>query len=277
MKRTFISAKSKILFGTLTLATGLLFINEKQAIGSSSEPPVGFTGSPTDGMNCTACHSGTASTPTSGLTTDIPETGYVPGTQYTITIGNNFAVAGQTKYGFEMAAQNASGTQMGTFAAGTGIFINGKYVGHSPAQSATTPSWQIKWTAPTSGKGDVTFYVAVNAADGKAGNAGDQILLSSLTVKESVASSTENLITQDFLAYFSGEKTLNLSFNSATTTLFYLQILDLDGKIVYSQHINAVNGANQSTQSLSSALNAGVYVVKLSDGKQNFQSKIVLQ
>ena len=48
--------------------------------------PAGYTGSPGDGQNCTACHNGTASTVQNWITSNVDQTGYLPGQTYTITV-----------------------------------------------------------------------------------------------------------------------------------------------------------------------------------------------
>ncbi len=143
--------------------------------------PAGYTGSPGDGHNCTSCHGGTASTSPGWITSDIPGSGYVPGETYQITATNSLTGDGK-KYGFEVSPQNASGTLLGTLAAGTGSQLvgGGKYVTHSLA-TLTTNSWTFSWTAPAAGTGSVTFYGAFAR-----GNPG-LVTLSTLTVSEALS------------------------------------------------------------------------------------------
>lgn len=142
--------------------------------------PAGYTGSPGDGNNCTSCHGGTATTSVGLITSNIPASGYVPGTTYQITATNT--LSGSGKYGFEVSPQNASGAQLGTLAAGTGSKLvgNGKYVTHSNATIANN-AWTFNWTAPVAGTGDVTFYGAFAR-----GNPGP-VTLSSLIVSEAAS------------------------------------------------------------------------------------------
>lgn len=69
--------------------------------------PAGMTGSPGDGDNCTSCHGGTATTTASLITSNIPASGYIPGTTYTITATNS--LTGSGKMGFEVSPQNVAG------------------------------------------------------------------------------------------------------------------------------------------------------------------------
>lgn len=164
-----------------------LYYNDLQSF--SSGPPAGRTGSPGDGANCTACHSGTPITQTGLITTNIPSTGYVPGTTYLVTA--TVTMPGVTKFGFQISPQNVAGTLLGTLSiintTQTQLVGNGKYVEHtSSGTSGTggTKTWTFNWTAPQSGTGNVTFYGAFNASNNNSSNTGDQIILTNTVVTE---------------------------------------------------------------------------------------------
>ena len=99
------------LFAILICLAILFYPKPSTSNGTGS--PGGKAGSPTDGVSCTQCHnagSGTGAT----ITTNIPSTGYVPGTTYTITA--TVAQTGINKFGFEITAEkNAGGAKTGTF------------------------------------------------------------------------------------------------------------------------------------------------------------------
>lgn len=168
-----------------------LIITVNTALTSGSGAPQGHTGSPGDGANCTSCHNSFPPIPASGLiTSNIPASGYVPGTTYLITA--TISHASFNKFGFQISPQNASGALMGTLAltmpSATQILQN-KWITHTSAGTAGTGNsrtWTFNWTAPTSG-GAVTFYGAFNSANNNANTSGDQITLSSLTVQQAAA------------------------------------------------------------------------------------------
>lgn len=143
--------------------------------------PAGKTGSPGDGANCTECHGGTATTTAGQITSNIPPSGYVPGTTYQITATNPLTNTG--KMGFEISPQNTAGAQKGTLVAGSGSQLVGggtKYITHTNANT-TTNTWTFGWIAPAAGSGAVTFYGAF--ARDKPG----PVTLSTLTVQEAVS------------------------------------------------------------------------------------------
>jgi hypothetical protein len=163
----------------------------------STGSPGGKTGSPTDGVNCTQCHtagSGTGAT----ITTNIPSTGYVPGTTYTITA--TVAQTGINKFGFEITAEkNAGGTKTGTFfvtnSTQTKLINNNTAITHEAAGTSGTnnKSWSMDWQAPTSGTGAVTFYGSYIAANGNGQNTGDTYHPANLTFNESIPGCTNPL------------------------------------------------------------------------------------
>jgi hypothetical protein len=142
--------------------------------------PAAKTGSPGDGANCTECHGGTATTTAGQITSNIPASGYVPGTTYQITATNPLTNTG--KMGFEVSPQNVAGNLLGTLVAGTGSQLvgSGKYVTHIQANT-TTNTWTFGWIAPAAGTGTVTFYGAF--ARDKPG----PVTKSTLVVQEAVA------------------------------------------------------------------------------------------
>lgn len=142
--------------------------------------PAAKTGSPGDGANCTECHGGTATTTAGQITSNIPASGYVPGTTYQITATNPLTNAG--KMGFEVSPQNVAGNLLGTLVAGTGSQLVGsnKYVTHLQANT-TTNTWTFGWIAPAAGTGTVTFYGAF------ARNKPGPVTKSTLVVQEAVS------------------------------------------------------------------------------------------
>ncbi|MEI6681584.1 MAG: choice-of-anchor V domain-containing protein [Bacteroidota bacterium] len=146
----------------VTLLVSVIFTTP--VFAHSSGAPSGYTGSPGDGHNCVSCHGGSAVTVSGWITSNIPPTGYVGGTSYTVTV----TATGTGKKGFELSPQNATGTQLGVLAAGTGSKLVGgtKYVTHTSAgASSGTSSWSFTWTAPVAGTGNVILYAAITVGE----------------------------------------------------------------------------------------------------------------
>lgn len=128
--------------------------------------PYNYSGSPSDGRDCSYCH-GNMTTASGWITSNIPASGYVPGTTYQITATNT--LSGSGKYGFEVSPQSPSGTLLGTLTAGTNSKVvgSGKWITQSTASNSVT-SWTFSWTAPAAGTGTVTFYGSFARSTGSA-------------------------------------------------------------------------------------------------------------
>lgn len=171
-----------LLFFAISTAIFLM-----SGVDYSSGSPGGKTGSPGDsGNTCTQCHAGTAEPAEGLISSDIPGQGFIPGETYEIQVSFTDENAGL--FGFEVTAENSADAKTGTFTLTdeeNTQFVNAN-AAVSHTNSGTTPvdnskTWTMQWTAPEEPEGPVTFYTAVNAADGNGTNSGDQIYTSSET------------------------------------------------------------------------------------------------
>jgi hypothetical protein len=143
-----------LLLGAAFLLSAYGGGDEKYASGS----PGGYTGSPGDGQNCHACHSGSVANVTGWITSNIPASGYTPGATYTITA----TATGSGRKGFEISPQTPAGNLVGTLASSSGNHLcnNSKAVTQSSGVNSNPAVWTFSWTAPAAGSGSVTFYGA---------------------------------------------------------------------------------------------------------------------
>lgn len=185
--------KFTLLAFSLTVVFGLIQVGTVHT--NITQPPVGHTGAPNE-LTCgrIGCHTQTPATTTNALLATVPtgglNSGYTPGTQYNLSLNvNSVKPGGAPRYGFELTALDGSNNAAGTFALSSttttslSSFNGRQYVGHKNANS--TAAWAFKWTAPSAGTGDVTFYIAVNAANGNGSDSGDNIYLEEVVVQES--------------------------------------------------------------------------------------------
>ncbi len=156
-------------------------------------PPSSRTGAPALGViaaepTCTACHgpfqvnSGPGLLRLSGL----PPV-YTPGQTYAVTVAVN--QSGQGRFGFEAMVLEDLGRRAGDLSVteatrnrlveGQGAYGGRQYIQHLQPGTAPNPpgqnSWNFSWRAPAQNQGRVTFYIAVNAADGTGGTGNDYI------------------------------------------------------------------------------------------------------
>lgn len=162
------------MFGFLLASVGLVGL----ALGTdalSNGPRTGGLDVSTDGCNC---HSATPNPMTAITFTGLPET-YTPGQVIDLTVSSTTDVvaveAPQNHGGFVIQATAGTFAARGTTQAGwvqTGA--NPPYIEHTKLGETTNApvngvqTWQVTWTAPSSG--DMTFNVWVNRVNGDGSN-----------------------------------------------------------------------------------------------------------
>lgn len=164
----------------------LLFVTAV-AYAKITGPDASYTDAPGDLGNCTACHDtfhdpnvGPGSVSVSG----VPSV-YNPGQQYTLMM--TVQQIRQKRFGFQLTALDQSGNRAGTLSSlssdsqvnpDTGIggrqYIEHTEIGVFPT-GLSNRTWAIRWTAPSTDIGTVSFWFAGNAADGDGTNQGDYI------------------------------------------------------------------------------------------------------
>ena len=171
--------KKHLLILSVIVTFVMILAGTQNSIGYLTGAPASKANDPASGSaNCTGCHNGTATSNAAiaYITTNIPATGYVPGTTYTITA--NVIYAGKTRFGFEVSPQNTTGTQKGTITitdpTNTKV-VSTKYVTHTSAGNtgSGSRSWSFNWTAPVAGTGQVGFYGAFIVGNNNGSESGD--------------------------------------------------------------------------------------------------------
>jgi uncharacterized protein (TIGR03437 family) len=190
-------AKLAVVFGVIPI---LLLAN---AFG----PPAGKSGVPGESTCAeSGCHVGTLNSGPGSVTVTFPNgQSYTPGVKQHLTV--TISDPNQRRWGFELTARESRNTrtQAGTFAstdrftgvlcASTNLLVENPrdfggaqncpasqpliYIEHSEAGAARTVAgslaYEFDWTPPATDVGNITIYVAGNAANGDGNNTGDRI------------------------------------------------------------------------------------------------------
>lgn len=269
----------KKFFMSLVLSCSLVFF--LASFGSSdgkypSGAPAGYTNSPHDGQDCSvsACHGGTSNVVSNYITTNVPADGYVPGSNYTITVtvpGNS----GDNK-GFEVSPQNTAGTILGMCAPGTGCkMASGAtgYITHSSAMTTAPAVWTFTWTAPAAGTGQVTFYGAFVSGF-------SNISHSSTVVQESHVGINDLKAELGFVAFPNPvQNKLTVSYNLRDQEQMTLSLLDVTGKMILPL-VNELQNTGSYTRSfeLKGSIASGIYFIAINKGGANkILEKIVVR
>lgn len=213
-------------------------------ISNSVGSPGGKTGSPTDGVDCMQCHTVLSTTSAfTNITSDIPSTGYVPGTIYTITATINPL---STLSGFEVTCEeDAAGLKSGTFFTNssfvgeTQMVNNGNSVTHT-ASGNTLNTWSFDWEAPVAGTGELTFYGAFIEAGNPLGvNIGDYFSSTTLSVSEFICqNATIDSINSSVAC--AGDTLTIYGSNLCTPTAVHLQGWSIPDSLLLSSTSNEV-------------------------------------
>ena len=219
---------------------------------SSGYTGASVTGSPGDGSTCSNCHGGGSFATTGTVTTNIPAAGYALNTTYTVTV--SFTGGAGSKRGFQLTAEKAGGTKVGTFTAGSGsqVFNSQKTVTHS---SNTVTSWSFSWTSPSTNQGTVTFYAALNAVNGDGGTSGDKVITLSTAVN---VLGTDSFFAKQFNLYpnpASEMVTIEMPENITTATV---TIFDFVGKQVAKTNLTSTENSLDVSN-----LPTGTYLVSI--------------
>lgn len=282
----------KTIIGITALVAAFIVYSADVKTGHSnpSGAPAGASGSPSDGGLSTGtcmqsnCHNGSAVAQTGMITSDIPNTGYVPGTTYTINA--SIVASGKVRFGFEVSPQDASGNKMGTIivtnSTETKTLSAGKYITHKTAGNGGSGSrtWSFNWTAPAAGSGDVTFYGSLMAANNNGNEGGDNVFASTLTVIENVTpTGVEEHQALSGLTLYPNPTNGNfkLAINNAKTAV-ETRVFTTDGKLVYNQTTEPQSNGTQTVDlALNGKLTAGIYFAVVKAGSVQKVIKFVVE
>ena len=233
---------------------------------STGAPPQN-TNSPGDGQNCTHCMGGTATAVTGWITSDVPASGYVPGSTYTITV----TVPGAGKKGFEVSPQDISGNLIGTLTAGSGNKLVGtnKYVTHSTAVSTNPAVWTFHWTAPAGGAGSVTFYgsMAITQTVTKT---------TTLTIAQTTAG-IPALTAADWICYPNpAHDRLFIKINEKQEEPLKIELFSLTGSLV-QEPLTTTLPAGEKILEIPLNQPAGLYLLRLTGENSTQLKKLLIQ
>lgn len=245
-----------LIIPTIIILAILCYPTTSNSNGSGS--PGGKTNSPLDGQNCTGCHSGNIQQNTGNnmgsITTNIPVSGYMAGSTYTITL-TGVGGALINKYGFELTAENGN-SKSGDFMITdntTKLVNNNNAVTHKASGTSGTniKSWSVDWTPSSSSSFlSTTFYAALMFSNGNNNTSGDQVYELSLTVSEDISISVDE-IQNEYFDFNNIEKTIK---NDEPFSIY-----DLNGKIVLKTKKNKASISD---------FKSGIYILKSANKTQ---------
>jgi len=222
------------------------------------------TGSPADINNCTQCHSGSAQTAISWISTNIPSSGYIGGQTYTITVQGTHASV--VRFGFELTAEDANNAKVGIFTitntAETKLVNSSHAVTHTgngiTPDNDSIKAWSFDWTAPAIGTGTIKFYAALLAANGNMSTSGDITYLTSLEVVEDVANGINNSSYESNITIYPSIVDEYINIKTQDISPKQIAIYNINGQMVISKRIDGNSLINRLNLAF---LNSGSYII----------------
>ena len=219
----------------------------------------------------------------------VATTHYKGGATYTVKITGDGTATSNSRYGFQLSALKdsvstttnvdagtwastglPSGTRLSAPSSGTQLTC----MEQSSAQSGATFSHSFTWTAPAAGTGTISFWGVSNFVNGN-GNAdgGDVWNTNHIIIHEWPATSTSTGVAavsnSIILKAYPNPVTniLNLQMNNVVPGSYTLQVLDMTGRNVATQVIDAIS-TNYTTVINTSGWNTGNYQLVVANGSE---------
>jgi len=286
--------KHLLKLSVFLVLSSVIYLASFSAVGAhSSGAPAYCTGSPGDGGSngtciSSGCHT-TMEAQENWISSNIPVTGYIPGTAYTITCK---AVNTTTKYnsnfGFECSPQTKAGALVGTIAnvttTGTNAtqIVSKEWVTHTSKSYATTDSnhWSFTWTAPAAGVGAVSFYACFNCGSGD-NNSAAYIYWDSVHFKEASTvgiAQVENS-TNEVNVYPNPIKDVfNVCYSLQEAKQVEVNLYSIDGKQMGNLLSNTEQVAGDHTHQLTMpSVAKGIYLIQIIQGDQSTFKKVIVE
>ena len=250
--------KKNLLIKFMIIAIGA-FIWMSSSGGRADDANQGNTGAPGDaGTTCASsnCHGSTAilvDLDIAVIDGDGNEvTSYVENQTYTARVTINHTGGGApAAFGFQLVSLTDSDNQdIASFAnpasnvkIATASSTGRQYAEHNGPSGSNV--FEVDWTAPSTGSGQVTFYAAGNGVNGNGTSAGDGGNTASFSLGEDMSSSNTNLVAEKWgLNLYPNpvQSDMNLEMNADLDGSFLMTIIDVAGRAVESRQVNLVSG-----------------------------------
>ncbi|WP_213522879.1 choice-of-anchor V domain-containing protein [Nonlabens sp.] len=232
-------------------------------VSFSSGQPASFSGSPGDaGNTCTNCHAPGATHNGTPSLTSVPAA-YIAGQTYDMNLMINGSSV--SKFGFNITAEVAGGTKVGSWTAGAGTQLRNGGTGltHTSAGN-TSNNWTLRWTAPASDQGPVTFYYATLQANNNGANSGDQMINGQ---SSAVLTNADELISSFKL--FPTHVVNDVTIELANSEEAALTIYNMNGQPVLQRSIE------RQTQIDVTSLSTGIYISQVIVGDKVSTQKFI--
>lgn len=268
--------KSVLIF--CTLLSAIWIVLSSNASGAGFNQGVDRSGSPVENSFCGDCHGTGTYNPTveiAMLDGTTPITTYVPGKRYTMQVSIVAGAGTPGGYGYQATVLNAkSNAQAGAFSAAPSgqriVTLGGRQYAEQSRRS-TSNTFQMPWTAPAAGTGDLKVYAAGMAVNGDGGTGRDNAVKATLSLSEATSTglASNRILNAQVKVYPNPAIELarvEIEGNSENEQL-WVNLLDVQGRILQTQKLRQSVRNSQVGLNVQ-ALPKGQYWVQVSDGQR---------
>jgi len=274
------------------------FLLQGSSQGRANIAGQGNCGAPgDDSRTCITCHERSNSPIKVDIAIEAMDAGgniigeYIPGDTYDLSVIITPTSASEMPgaYGFQMVCLNAGKDTLGSeipswseqsdnarIIAGANTNTGRTYV--EQAGPSTDSIFTVKWTAPDTLSGVVTFYSCGNGVNQNGGTTGDGANCITLSVQQAMATNTNEIT--DLVDFSIGPNPavdhLQLNTNFAEGNQYEASVFDMAGQLHYQKSFYFNAGAQSQTIDISH-LTSGMYIIHLANGKNIASSKWVKQ
>jgi hypothetical protein len=255
----------------------------------------GYTGAPGE-QTCAGggCHNGGSSASKGVTITAVPSFSnneYYPDSTYNVSV--IVAATSFTRFGFACEALNSSNASSGSMASpGTGVKIVNAFNGrqnatHTAPKSAPSnqATFTFKWTAPSAGEGDITFYTCCNAVNYNGNILGDLPIPYSYLISEGTPPAptnttgiTENIAALRDVAVFPNPTSdfSNISYSLVQTKQITVELAEISGKQVKVFSNKTQYPGNHSEILDIRGIAKGAYFIKVTSHNEKLSQKMLI-
>lgn len=282
----------RLLFSTIIMSL-VLMLSMGNKNGRASSQNKGNTGAPGDEISlgqpktCRNCHNQgpiTASLAISVLDAgNQPVTQYHPGQAYTASVKITATGTGLQGYGFQMIAlKDAGNTDLDGFSDMNpnnykiATISNGRtYAEHDNISSSNT--FNVKWTAPAAGTGNITFYASGNGVNANGGTGGDGGALNSLKLTEFGTVATEEVEKLNLPVSITPNPVTGNTFlhtGDLPAGEYRVKAFDRLGSVVWEEDL-WLSGIATVTEIPAASWSAGLYFIQVEGASQQAIVKVL--
>jgi hypothetical protein len=268
--------KSVLIF--CTLMSAFWIVSNSNASGAAQNQGTDRTGSPIGDSFCGDCHGSGTYNPTveiAMLDGTSPVNAYVPGKRYTMQVSIVAGAGTPGGYGYQATVldikSNAQAGTLGAAPAGQRVVNLGGRQYAEQSRRSTSNTFQIPWTAPAAGAGNLKVYASGLAVNGDGGTGRDNAVKATLSLSEATSTglSANKILAAQIKVYPNPAvefARVEVEGNLENDQL-WVNLLDVQGRVLQSKNLQQATQRSQIELDVK-ALPKGQYWVQVSNGKR---------